>query len=590
VCHCLFDRWSRSLKPTMTAVDVDAVLTEAIELGSANLTYVWEDSAPEEQAMMAGMAAVMHSRRRPVTVYQVREAWRKVGVSLPEGDVARAVRSLTNREVVAGEQAYSFAVDLQRRWLEKHRRLDWVKEELAETVREWDRSAEAGPGTGTATLPREPQQGSADGAAASQLQEPAGAPAGGTVARRTGHRGRRRSSRMLLIAAASTMAVAITAAAVLLPMVFHHDSVTAAPAVAAVQPDRLTGSLLGMQFAATDMPSGTSAFAPQLSPSLTSLTSTSDNTPEASGLVAAIHTKFSGAGDMGVRYYVFDNVGDANSYFSSAPPFVDKYRSAGSFPAAGIGDSTKCSRATAPAQLTSWGCLTLSNYVVSYSWVIQSGTGNGADLESELALDAVRHLRSVAEVAPRAALPQPPGALKAAALFAELDSAFPAALVPEGLGTAPTVRTVLNPEPGLIGPNKRIAIVFRSLEPDHTFRYEEIFVFDTAQHAQSWFDGSIKPEDPAGKTDTPTNHVPFPPSGFSSSQQIQCNTYSQPAVKGYPAKGVSGCYVLWGNVVLDGKTRISATAGNRAPGAADSNMGLALTRVALLRVSQAIAP
>ena len=30
----------------MTSADVDAVLAEAIELGSANLTYVWEDSTP----------------------------------------------------------------------------------------------------------------------------------------------------------------------------------------------------------------------------------------------------------------------------------------------------------------------------------------------------------------------------------------------------------------------------------------------------------------------------------------------------------------------------------------------------------------
>ena len=134
VCHCMFDRWLRSPKPAMTGADVDAVLAEAIELGSANLTYVWEDSTPEEQAMMAGMAAVMRSRSRPATVDHVREAWRKVGVSLPEGDIARAVRSLTSREVVAGERTYSFAVDLQRLWLEKHRRLDWVKEELADGV------------------------------------------------------------------------------------------------------------------------------------------------------------------------------------------------------------------------------------------------------------------------------------------------------------------------------------------------------------------------------------------------------------------------------------------------------------------------
>src|SRR5262249_45439353 len=49
VCHCLFDRWLRAPKPQVTPADVDAVLSEAIELGSANLTYVWEDSTPEEQ-------------------------------------------------------------------------------------------------------------------------------------------------------------------------------------------------------------------------------------------------------------------------------------------------------------------------------------------------------------------------------------------------------------------------------------------------------------------------------------------------------------------------------------------------------------
>jgi hypothetical protein len=168
VCHCMCDRWSRSPKSAMTAADVDAVLAEAVELGSANLTYVWEDSTPEEQAMMAGMAAAMHGNRA-VTVDHVRKAWRKVSVSLPEGEVARAVRSLTAREVVAGERTYSFAVDLQRLWLEKHRRLDWVKEELAAAVREWDRSA-------TPTDPAPAVAAAADGSSARLVAESAAAP------------------------------------------------------------------------------------------------------------------------------------------------------------------------------------------------------------------------------------------------------------------------------------------------------------------------------------------------------------------------------------------------------------------------------
>ena len=156
LCHCLFDRWLRSPKPEMTAADVEAVLTETIELGSANLTYVWEDSAPEEQGMMAGMAAAMRAKGRPVTIDEIRQVWRHAGVSLPQGVAASAIRSLTSREVVTGlaelspaaemtdpsSGAYSFTVDLQRLWLEKHRPLDWVKEELAKAAREWDPPAQ----------------------------------------------------------------------------------------------------------------------------------------------------------------------------------------------------------------------------------------------------------------------------------------------------------------------------------------------------------------------------------------------------------------------------------------------------------------
>jgi len=163
VCHCIFDLWSRSPKPVMSAADVDAVMAEAIELGSANLTYVWEDSSPGEQALMAGMATVKRGGAGPVTVDQVRDAWRNVAVALPGHEVAQALRGLTSREVIAGRQAYSFTVDLQRMWLEKHRRLDWVKDQLAETVQQWDRSAEPWPADSISTYAAVPEPSSIPG-------------------------------------------------------------------------------------------------------------------------------------------------------------------------------------------------------------------------------------------------------------------------------------------------------------------------------------------------------------------------------------------------------------------------------------------
>jgi hypothetical protein len=142
VCHCLFDAWSRAPKPVMDAADVEAVLAEAIELGSANLTYVWEDSAPEEKALMAGIATAMRHGPDPVPIGNALDAWGELGVRLPEREVARALRSLTSREVLAGDQAYGFSVDLQRLWCEKHRHLDWVKDELGEAIQQWHDSAQ----------------------------------------------------------------------------------------------------------------------------------------------------------------------------------------------------------------------------------------------------------------------------------------------------------------------------------------------------------------------------------------------------------------------------------------------------------------
>lgn len=140
VCHSLFDRWIRDPVPVLTTTDVTAVLAEAIELGSPNLTFVWEDSTPEEQAMMAGMASVLRAGGRGVTAARVRDAWREAGAAMPEGVADRATRGLTAREVVTGGRGYSFCVDLQRLWIRKHRRLGWVKDELADVIREWERA------------------------------------------------------------------------------------------------------------------------------------------------------------------------------------------------------------------------------------------------------------------------------------------------------------------------------------------------------------------------------------------------------------------------------------------------------------------
>jgi ABC transport system ATP-binding/permease protein len=139
VCRCVFDAWMRNPVAVIEAAAVDGVLGEAIELGSANLTYVWQDSGKdkEEQALMAGLAAAMRDSGTPVTAEEIRAVWRQADVHLPDQEINRALRQLISREVVAGSGRYSFAVDLQRLWIDKHRRIEWVREDLADALAEW---------------------------------------------------------------------------------------------------------------------------------------------------------------------------------------------------------------------------------------------------------------------------------------------------------------------------------------------------------------------------------------------------------------------------------------------------------------------
>ena len=207
VCHCLFDSWSRAPKSVMDAADVAAVLAEAIELGSANLTYVWEDSAPEEKALMAGVAAAMRRGTDPVIIDDALDAWCDVGVRLPEREVARALRSLTSREVLGGDQVYRFNVDLQRLWCEKHRHLDWVKDELAEAIQQWHVSTQLRPAD---TVPRAAGLAPYRAAGVSDGQKPQGRPA--KTRPRTA-----RNRYLAIVAAAVILLLAATAAAHVFP-------------------------------------------------------------------------------------------------------------------------------------------------------------------------------------------------------------------------------------------------------------------------------------------------------------------------------------------------------------------------------------
>jgi uncharacterized protein YkwD len=137
VCHSIFNRWQQDHQSPITAQAVDAILDEVVERGLAVLKHVWEESTPGEKAVLAGLAAAMGDRNRPIGPHEVNRAWQQHGVTLPDSEHAKAIKGLIARDVIVGQEKYEFAIELQRLWVQKYERLEWVKEEIATSIQQW---------------------------------------------------------------------------------------------------------------------------------------------------------------------------------------------------------------------------------------------------------------------------------------------------------------------------------------------------------------------------------------------------------------------------------------------------------------------
>ncbi len=145
ICHSVFNHWLGSGARLIGVEDIDDTLDEVVERGLAVLKYVWEESTPAEKAVLAGMAAAMGDAKGAATLDEVMAAWSALDVTIPRGEAVKAVRSLTARDVITGDDAYEFRVDLLHNWLLKYERLDWVREEIAGSIEEWQKIITAVP-------------------------------------------------------------------------------------------------------------------------------------------------------------------------------------------------------------------------------------------------------------------------------------------------------------------------------------------------------------------------------------------------------------------------------------------------------------
>jgi TIR domain len=393
---------------------------------------------------------------------------------------------------------------------------------------------------------------------------------------------KRKTVRRTLYAAAGAVLIAAIAVILLLTLPGHHSGSKAVPSASSAvlklqSPDLLTEGLLVKGFGG-HLPSDVSSSAAQLS----------DTTPDGltdQGLAATVQIPLTGpASAIEVYYTIFQNQGDASNSYYNDLPYPNGYRPTGRLTDVGVGDQTKCSaaRQTTPSGSSSWGCLSLSGTVVTFSVVLGDNGGNDgtrlAGLERELAPEVIRNLQMVAARTSHKPLPDPPAMTSAMVMtgsdiYDSLISSFPAALAPSGL-SSPSMSQSRSALSGLIN-GKVIQIDFTGPDEVDALIY---YVFGNPSQARSFFDTAAE-YGPTGLPDQATGSPSV--SGFSSSQQVKCGTWSQRAVRGTPAFGDSDCWVQWGDIVIDGgnlKTS-SLTRGN-------TDIALALARSGVLRLAQ----
>ncbi len=137
LCHSLFNRWQQRSAELITVQDVEQVLDEAVERGLAVFKHIWDESTSAEKAVMAVISEITSDADVAVSTDSINQAWEAYNIRIPQGEMIQALRSLMARDVIKGTHKYVFCVDLQRLWIQKYQRFDWVAEKLEETKHSW---------------------------------------------------------------------------------------------------------------------------------------------------------------------------------------------------------------------------------------------------------------------------------------------------------------------------------------------------------------------------------------------------------------------------------------------------------------------
>jgi tetratricopeptide (TPR) repeat protein/photosystem II stability/assembly factor-like uncharacterized protein len=126
-CHELFSLCQRTGQLTISPNDVACILDDVVERGTVNLKFVWDEASDLEKWVLALLAA----SEEPLEQNALLERLKSQRVRFSYPDLASAVLHLKEKDVLNAKNG--FVIDLLKRWLQKNRTLEQVREELTET-------------------------------------------------------------------------------------------------------------------------------------------------------------------------------------------------------------------------------------------------------------------------------------------------------------------------------------------------------------------------------------------------------------------------------------------------------------------------
>lgn len=262
VCHGLFQHWQHTRMSAIKVQDIDAVVDEAVERGLAVLKHTWEESTPAEKALLAGTASALGNGNQAVSEPDIARALQKSNLALPPDVLGQAFKSLLARDILAGGSVYRFTVDLQRMWINKYERLEWVRDELGEATRQWS----IAPRVPTPPVPLPPQRFTMPEYPALKNAQP------------------RRSSSYLWVLTAGILMLMIASAIVLLPRLLPPEA-----ARAITQPTEIAAKATGTTTPSpSPSPTATKQPTPTQDPTRTNVENTDPPLTAAAGAASTV--------------------------------------------------------------------------------------------------------------------------------------------------------------------------------------------------------------------------------------------------------------------------------------------------------------